>query len=247
MNRQYRTADALRPVKITRRYQHGPAGSCLIELGRTRVICAATVEERVPHFLKGSGTGWIKAEYSLLPSATLTRTPREAMRGSQTGRTQEIQRLIGRSLRAVMDLSAIGERTIAIDCDVLEADGGTRTASITGAFLALVEACDSFYMEGKKFPVTSFAAAVSVGIDGENMPLLDLCYEEDSHAVVDMNVVMTEDGRLIEVQATGEGRTYTRAEFNTLLDMAEQGIDELISKQKDALGAKLVWRVGRVG
>lgn len=237
----------MRPIKITRHFQHGPAGSVLIEIGRTRVICAASIEDRVPFFLRGTGTGWLKAEYALLPSATETRTPREAAKGKQNGRTQEIQRLIGRSLRAVMDLSALGERTVTIDCDVIEADGGTRTAAITGAFIALVEACDSIYKKGDIFPVTGYAAAVSVGINQANEPVLDLCYEEDSEALVDMNIVMREDLELIELQGTGEGRTYSRSELNTLLDLAQKGIRELIAYEKDALGMELVWRVGRVG
>ena len=242
-----RAADVLRPLKITRRFQRGPAGSVLIEMGRTRVICAASVEDRVPFFLRGSGTGWVKAEYALLPSATSTRTQREACQGRQSGRTQEIQRLIGRSLRSVMDLSALGERTISIDCDVIEADGGTRTASITGAFVALVEACASFYERGKVFPVTDFLAAVSVGIAQDGEPLLDLCYEEDSQALVDMNVVMTGSYDFVELQGTGEGRPFARRELDTLLALAEKGVDELISRQKDALGGELVWKVGRIG
>ena len=184
--------------------------------------------------VRGTGEGWLTAEYSLLPSATNTRTPREAARGRQTGRTQEIQRLIGRSLRSVMDMKALGERTIIIDCDVIQADGGTRTASITGAFIALVEACNSFYDEKKPFPVKDFLAAISVGVSPAGEPLLDLCYEEDSAGVVDMNVVMT-----------GEGRPFSREEMNRLLALAEKGIDELISYEKDVLGNVLVWRVGR--
>lgn len=243
----HRACDALRPVRIIRRFQKGPQGSVLIEMGRTRVICAATIEDRVPHFLRGTGTGWLKAEYALLPSATATRTPREVIRGRQSGRSQEIQRLIGRSLRAVLDLKALGERTINVDCDVIEADGGTRTASVTGAFVAVVEACASFYQNGGTFPVTDFAAAISVGIGASGEPMLDLCYEEDSHALVDLNVVMTGGYECIEVQGTGEGRAYTRAELNQMLDLATKGIDELIAKQKDALGGELVWKVGRVG
>ena len=186
-----RQADALRPYEIHRHFQKYPAGSVLIEMGNTKVICAASIEERVPFFLRGTGEGWIAAEYSLLPSATSTRTQREAVRGRQSGRTQEIERLIGRSLRSVVDTKALGERTIQIDCDVIQADGGTRTASITGAFVALVEACASFYEKGKVFPVKDFLAAISVGISHEGEPILDLCYEEDSQAIVDMNVVMT--------------------------------------------------------
>ena len=240
-----RQADQLRRCRINRFFQKHPAGSVLIEMGNTKVICAATIEERVPSFLRGTGEGWLTAEYSLLPSATNTRTPREAARGRQTGRTQEIQRLIGRSLRSVMDMKALGERTIIIDCDVIQADGGTRTASITGAFIALVEACESIYDEKKPFPVKDFLAAISVGISPAGEPLLDLCYEEDSSGVVDMNVVMTGEGQFVEVQGTGERRPFSREEMNRLLELAEKGIDELISYEKDVLGNVLVWRVGR--
>ena len=182
-----------------------------------------------------------------MPSATSTRTPREACQGRQSGRTQEIQRLIGRSLRSVVDLAALGERTIALDCDVIEADGGTRTAAITGAFVALVEACASFYEKGKTFPVKDFLAAVSVGLAKDGEPILDLCYEEDSTALVDMNVVMTGAYDFVEVQGTGEGRPFSRREMAELLALAEKGVDELIARQKDALGGELVWKVGRIG
>ena len=245
--RDLRRADQLRPVRIERGYQRYPAGSALIEMGHTRVVCAATVEERVPFFLKGSGTGWVTAEYSMLPGAGSERTAREAMRGHQTGRTQEIQRLIGRALRAVVDTKALGERTIHIDCDVLQADGGTRTASITGAFVALVEACATFYTRRGIFPVRDYVAAVSVGISTEDIPLLDLCYEEDSSAMVDMNIVMTGFGALVEVQGTGEGRAFSRAEMNALMDLGELGIRELIDAQKIALGETLAWMPGREG
>lgn len=237
----------LRPFSIHRHYQKYPAGSVLIEMGNTKVICAATVEDRVPRFLKGTGEGWITAEYSLLPSATTTRTAREAVKGKQTGRTQEIERLIGRSLRSVVDTKAIGERTIMIDCDVIQADGGTRTAAITGAFIALVEACASFYEKGRAFPVKDFLAAISVGISKENIALLDLCYEEDSNAMVDMNVVMTGFGKFVEVQGTGEGRPFSHEELSRLLVLGEKGCRELISYEKDILGGELVWLVGRVG
>ena len=240
-----RTADEMRRVKITRHYLKHPAGSVLIEVGNTKVICAASIEERVPHFLKGSGEGWITAEYALLPSSTQTRTARESMRGRVTGRTHEIQRLIGRSLRSVMDMKALGERTVMIDCDVIQADGGTRTASITGAFIALVEALETVYKPEHIFPVKDFLAAVSVGVDKNGQPLLDLCYEEDSQAMVDMNVVMTGSGEFIEVQGTGEGRPFSRRELDQLLAVAETGIEQLISYQKDVLGGKLVWKVGR--
>lgn len=248
MTRLYHRAEnAKRGCRMQRGFQRGPAGSVLIETGGTKVVCAATVEERVPHFLRGTGEGWIAAEYALLPSATGTRTAREAVRGRQTGRTHEIERLIGRSLRSVVDTRALGERTILVDCDVLQADGGTRTASITGAFVALVEACASFYEKGGTFPVRDFVSAVSVGVSHEGAPILDLCYEEDSQAIVDMNVVMTGDGRFVEVQGTGEGRPFSRAELTTLLDYGEKGCRELISYQKDVLGGELVWLVGRVG
>ena len=240
-----RAADEMRRVKITRHYLKHPAGSVLIEVGNTKVICEASIEERVPHFLKGSGEGWITAEYALLPSSTQTRTARESMRGRVTGRTHEIQRLIGRSLRSVMDMKALGERTVMIDCDVIQADGGTRTASITGAFIALVEALETVYKPEHIFPVKDFLAAVSVGVDKNGQPLLDLCYEEDSQAMVDMNVVMTGSGEFIEVQGTGEGRPFSRRELDQLLAVAETGIEQLISYQKDVLGGKLVWKVGR--
>ena len=240
-----RTADEMRRVKITKHFQRYPAGSVLIEVGNTKVICAATIEERVPGFLKGSGEGWLTAEYSLLPSSTLTRTSRESMRGRVSGRTQEIQRHIGRSLRSVMDMKALGERTVMIDCDVLQADGGTRTASITGAYIALVQALATIYNPEKNFPVKDFLAAVSVGVSAAGEPIIDLCYEEDSQAIVDMNVVMTGSGAFVEVQGTGEGRPFSRQEMEALLAKAEKGIDALISYQKDILGGELVWKVGR--
>ena len=240
-----RRADEMREVSLTRRAQKFPAGSALIEVGNTKVICAATIEDRVPHFLKGTGTGWLTAEYSMLPGATQERIARE--RSKISGRTAEIQRLIGRALRAVTDLSLIGERTITIDCDVLQADGGTRTASITGAFVALVEACETIYTVGETFPVKDFVAAISAGITPDGEKILDLCYAEDSAAAADCNVVMTGAGELVEVQITAEQKPFTRAQLNELLDLAQVGIDELISAQKFALGRELVWRVGRVG
>ena len=242
-----REAGDLRPYRMERRFQKYPAGSVLMEMGNTKVICAASIEDRVPFFMKGTGEGWITAEYSLLPSATGTRTQREAAKGRQSGRTQEIQRLIGRALRSVVDTKALGERTIMIDCDVIQADGGTRTASITGAFVALVEACSTFYKKGGIFPVKDFVSAISVGISHEGEVLLDLCYEEDSQAIVDMNVVMTGEGRFVEVQGTGEGRPFTHEEMSKLLALGEKGCRELISYQKDALGGELVWLVGREG
>ena len=242
-----REAGDLRPYRMERRFQRYPAGSVLMEMGNTKVICAASIEDRVPFFMKGTGEGWITAEYSLLPSATSTRSQREASKGRQSGRTQEIQRLIGRALRSVVDTKALGERTIMIDCDVIQADGGTRTASITGAFVALVEACSTFYQKGGIFPVKDFVSAISVGLSQEGEPLLDLCYEEDSAAIVDMNVVMTGEGRFVEVQGTGEGRPFTHEELSELLALGEKGCRELISYQKDVLGGELVWLVGREG
>lgn len=239
-----RKENELRSIKIARHYLKYPAGSALIECGNTKVICAATIEERVPPFLKGSGEGWITAEYSLLPGSTQTRNVRESMRGKVSGRTHEIQRLIGRSIRSVVDLKALGERTVMIDCDVLQADGGTRTASITGAFVALVEALDSIYQPDRPFPVKDFVAAVSVGISMDGTPLLDLCYEEDSKAAVDMNVVMTGEGSFVEVQGTGEQRPYKKEELKQMLGLAEAGVGALIGYQKDVLG-QLVWKVGR--
>ena len=200
MNRfDNRKFDQMRFVKITRNYLKYAEGSVLIEVGNTKVICAATIEERVPPFLKGSGQGWITAEYSLLPRSTQTRNARESARGKVSGRTHEIQRLIGRALRSVIDLKALGERTILIDCDVIQADGGTRTASITGAFVALVEAIAGVYNKDKPFPIKDFIAAISVGILSDNNAVLDLCYEEDSKATVDINVVMTGSGEFIEI------------------------------------------------
>ena len=242
-----RASDEKRKVKITRHFQKYPAGSVLIEMGATKVICAANIENRVPFFLRGTGEGWLSAEYALLPSATSERIQREAVRGKQAGRTQEIQRLIGRALRSVVDLKSFGERTILIDCDVIQADGGTRTAAITGSFIALVEACETIYKPGGIFPVRDFLAAISVGIAADGEPILDLCYDEDSRAIVDMNVVMTGSGEFVEIQGTGEGRPFSRTEMNALLEKAEKGIDELISYEKDVLGGQLVWRVGRIG
>ena len=241
-----RRLDQIRNTTIIRRYQKYPAGSALIEIGNTKVICAATIEDRVPHFLKGTGTGWVTAEYSLLPSSTPERVQRET-HGRVNSRSQEIQRLIGRSLRSVVDLNAIGEKTITIDCDVIQADGGTRTASITGAFVALVEACETFYDKGNIFPVKDFVAAISVGISESGEKMLDLCYEEDSTAIADCNVVMSGSGEFIEIQTTGERRPFSKTELDEMLTLAEGGIDELISLQKDALGSQLVWRVGRIG
>ncbi|MFM6986045.1 MAG: ribonuclease PH [Hydrogenophaga sp.] len=232
-----RSGDALRPVRITRGYTMHAEGSVLIEFGHTKVLCTASVEEKVPPHKKGSGEGWVTAEYGMLPRATHTRSSREAAKGKQSGRTQEIQRLIGRSLRAVFDLKALGERTISLDCDVLQADGGTRTASITGAFVAAQDAVNKLIAEGKlaASPIRDHVAAISVGIlDGQ--PLLDLEYVEDSACDTDMNVVMTGAGHYVEVQGTAEGVAFTRHEMDALLALAEKGIGELIVAQKKALG-----------
>ena len=233
----------MREIKITRGYTKYAEGSVLVEFGETKVLCTATVEERVPKFLKGTGTGWVTAEYSLLPRATETRTGREAARGKQTGRTVEIQRLIGRALRAAVDAEALGERQILLDCDVLQADGGTRTAAITGAFVALVEAVDKIYGGYGPFPVTDFCAAISVGTDAHG-PLTDLCYAEDSAAVTDMNVVRLGRGGFVEIQGTGEHGTFSRKDLNELLDLANRSIDALIEVQRASLGALAV-KVGR--
>ncbi|MDQ0204437.1 ribonuclease PH [Pectinatus haikarae] len=240
-----RSENELRYVKITRHYLKNPAGSVLIETGDTKVICSATIAQQVPKFLKGTGTGWLSAEYSLLPGSTQTRAAREAARGRMSGRTQEIQRLIGRCLRSIMDLKALGEKNIIIDCDVIQADGGTRTAAITGSFIALVDAMESIYDTHSIFPVKDFLAATSVGIINENDAVLDLCYEEDSRAVVDMNVVMTGRGDFVEIQGTGEEHPFSRRQLDALLQKAEIGINELISYQKNILGNHLGWRIGR--
>lgn len=241
-----RAADELRRVKITKYFQRYPAGSVLIEMGNTKVICAASIEDRVPVFQRGTGVGWLRAEYALLPSATAERTAREAARGRQSGRTQEIQRLIGRSLRSVLDLKALGERSVILDCDVIQADGGTRTAAVTGSFVALVLALSDLIPPDKTFPVKDFLAAVSVGVSETGEPILDLCYEEDSRAIADMNVVMTGSGEFVEIQGTGEGRPFRRDELAALLSLAESGGDQLISYEKDILGQALDWRIGAV-
>jgi ribonuclease PH len=236
-----RKANDLRPVKIQRGFQKYAEGSALIELGSTRVICAATVEERVPPFMRGSGSGWVTAEYGMLPRSSQQRIARESVRGRVGGRTQEIQRLIGRSLRAVTDLPALGETTVVLDCDVIEADGGTRTAAITGAFVALYDALREIKpkKEWKKIPLKDFLAAVSVGIVGGDI-LLDLAYEEDHRAEVDMNVVMTGRGQLVEVQGTAEGRPFSRAEMDKLLALASKGIKDLVTLQRQCLGVKKI-------
>ena len=231
-----RAADQLRPVRITRGYTMHAEGSVLIEFGNTRVLCTASVEEKVPPHKRGSGSGWVTAEYGMLPRATHSRNDREAARGKQSGRTQEIQRLIGRSLRAVFDLAKLGERTIALDCDVLQADGGTRTAAITGAFVAAQDAVNKLLAEGKlaESPITGQVAAVSVGLL-RGTPLLDLEYAEDSACDTDMNVVMTGAGHFIEVQGTAEGAAFSRREMDALLALAEKGIAELVQLQQTAL------------
>ena len=225
-----------RPVKITRHFTCHAPGSVLIEVGNTKVICTAMVDEKVPSFMRGEGRGWISAEYEMLPSATGTRKSRDRNKGKVDGRTTEIQRLIGRSLRSIVNLEALGERTIWIDCDVIQADGGTRTASITGAYIALQDAVADLMQKGsiKTNPITGYVAAISVGI-WEDTPILDLCYHEDSNAIVDMNVVMTDQGELIEIQGTGEARPFTKNEFNALLNLGEQGVMQLIEMQKAAL------------
>ena len=241
MRHDGRQHDELRPITFDLDFISHPEGSVLITAGNTKVICNASVEDRVPPFLRGGGKGWITAEYSMLPRATNQRTIRESSKGKISGRTMEIQRLIGRALRAVVDLEKLGERTIWIDCDVIQADGGPRTASITGAFLAMAIAIGKLIKAGtiKTNPITDFLAAISVGIDKEQGILLDLNYEEDSSAEVDMNVIMTGSGRFVELQGTGEEATFSREDLNGLLGLAEKGIQELIDKQKEVLGDSL--------
>jgi ribonuclease PH len=233
-----RQQDELRNIKIETDYIKHPEGSVLICVGDTKVICSASIEDRVPPFMRGEGKGWITAEYSMLPRATEQRTIRESSKGKVTGRTMEIQRLIGRALRSVVALEELGEKTIWIDCDVIQADGGTRTASITGAFVAMVLAMGKLLEKGsiKKLPIKDYLAATSVGIVDELGVVLDLNYAEDSTANVDMNVVMTGSGQFVELQGTGEEATFSREELNALLEVAEKGIQDLIQKQKEALG-----------
>jgi ribonuclease PH len=236
MRTDNRRADQMRPVRITTNYLMTAEGSALIEVGHTRVLCAASIEESVPQFLRGSGRGWVTAEYSMLPRATATRTPREVAKGRQSGRTLEIQRLIGRSLRSVVDTAALGDRSVIVDCDVLQADGGTRTASITGAYVALTLALKKLVEYGtlKSIPISQPVAATSVGIlRGE--PILDLCYEEDSSAEVDMNLVMTGSGRFVELQATAEKTPFDDAELEQMIALARQGIKDLFEIQKAAI------------
>ena len=238
MRPSQRQPDQLRQVRLTRNFTRHAEGSVLIEMGDTHVLCTASVEEKVPPFLRGRGEGWVTAEYGMLPRSTHTRSAREAAKGKQSGRTQEIQRLIGRSLRAVVDLKALGERQITLDCDVLQADGGTRCASITGAWVALYEACEKLVMAGKLSanPVRDHIAAVSVGIY-KGSPVLDLDYPEDSDCDTDMNVVMTGAGGIVEIQGTAEGEPFSRQQMNVLADLAEMGIRQLIAAQKSALAS----------
>ncbi|MDP2881252.1 MAG: ribonuclease PH [Azonexus sp.] len=238
MRPSQRQPDQLRTVRITRNFTRHAEGSVLIEMGDTRVLCTASVEENLPPFLRGKGQGWVTAEYGMLPRSTHTRSAREAAKGKQTGRTQEIQRLIGRSLRAVTDLKALGERQITLDCDVLQADGGTRCASITGAWIALYEACEKLVQAGKlpANPIRDHVAAISVGIY-QGSPVLDLDYPEDSNCDTDMNVIMTGKGGIVEVQGTAEGEPFTREQMNMLMDLAQMGIGKLVAAQESALAA----------
>ena len=231
-----RQHDHMRPVRITTNYLVTPEGSALIEVGNTRVLCTASIEESVPPFLRGKGKGWVTAEYAMLPRATSTRTPREVTKGRPSGRTHEIQRLIGRSLRSVIDLAALGERSVVLDCDVLQADGGTRTAAITGAFVALSLALQQLvkYKALKSMPIREHIAATSVGLV-DSTPMLDLCYEEDSRADVDMNVVMTGSGRFVELQATAEKTPFDDAQLASLIVLGRQGVLDLIAIQKQVL------------
>jgi len=236
MRKDGRKEDQLRPVTITPNYLNHLPSSVLIEIGNTKVICAATIEDKVPLFLKGTNQGWINAEYAMLPCSTPQRSERESSRGKIGGRTHEIQRLIGRSLRAVVNLNTLGERTVRIDCDVIQADGGTRTASITGAFISMAELFKELEMANKikTFPLIDFVAATSVGIV-QGIPLLDLCYEEDSTAQVDINLVMTGKGKIVEIQGTAEGSPFSFEDLTTLTNLAKKGIEELIHLQKQIL------------
>lgn len=237
-----RKKEQIRPTKITRNYTKYAEGSVLIEVGETKVICTASIEDKVPPFLKGSGEGWITAEYNMLPRSTQTRKPRDIARLKIDGRTMEIQRLIGRALRSVVDMKALGEKTIWIDCDVIQADGGTRTTSITGSFVALVDAVNKLHRDRpfKVYPIRNFVSAVSVGVVGEDK-IIDLCYEEDSQAKVDMNVVMTDEGEFIEIQGTGEEAPFSRKELDELLALAEKGAKQMIQVQKDTLKTDSLW------
>ena len=242
MRSDNRKNNSVRHTKITRNYIKHAEGSVLIEVGDTKVICTASIEEKVPPFLKGTGEGWITAEYNMLPRSTATRKVRDIARLKQDGRTMEIQRLIGRALRSVVDLKALGEKTIWIDCDVIQADGGTRTTSITGAFVALVDAVNKIHRNKpfKVYPIREFICATSVGIvNGEKM--IDLCYEEDSTAQVDMNIVGTGNGEFVEIQGTGEEAPFSRKDLNELLDLGEKGIKQIIQIQKEALKTDALW------
>ena len=237
-----RKNDQVRHTKVTRNYIKHAEGSVLIEVGDTKVICTASIEDKVPPFLKGTGEGWITAEYNMLPRSTATRKVRDIARLKLDGRTMQIQRLIGRALRSVVDIKALGEKTIWIDCDVIQADGGTRTTSITGAFIALVDAVNKIHKQKsfKVYPIRKFVCATSVGIVGEEK-LLDLCYEEDSNAKVDMNIIGTDDGQFVEIQGTGEEAPFTRSELNEILDLGEKGIKQMIQLQKDCLKMDALW------
>ena len=230
-----RSADQLRPVRITKGIQAFAEGSAMISQGRTKVLCTVSVEDRVPFFLRGKGQGWITAEYAMLPRATPERSPREQSKGRPSGRSMEIQRLIGRSLRSVVDMQRLGERTLTIDCDVLQADGGTRMASITGAYVALMDAMGTLGLTGRANPIISAVAGLSAGVRSGNV-LLDMCYEEDSAASVDFNVVMTDSGQIIEVQGTGEERPFSRDEMDSILDAVSGGLERLFEAQKEAVG-----------
>ena len=237
-----RKNDQVRQTKVTRNFTKYAEGSVYIEVGDTKVLCNVSIEDKVPQFLKGSGEGWITAEYNMLPRATDTRKIRDVTRLKVDGRTMEIQRLIGRALRSVVDLKALGEKTLWVDCDVIQADGGTRTTSITGAFIAMVDAVNKLHKERpfKIYPIRNFVAAISVGIVDDNK-IIDLCYEEDSNAKVDMNIVGTEDGEFVEVQGTSEKSPMTREELNKLLDLGEKGLKQMIAIQKNALKMDALW------
>lgn len=237
-----RKNDQIRHVKVTRHYTKYAEGSVYIEVGDTKVLCNVSVEEKVPPFLKGSGEGWITAEYNMLPRATGNRKVRDISRLKIDGRTMEIQRLIGRALRSVVDLKALGERTLWIDCDVIQADGGTRTTSISGAFIAMVDAINKLHKNKpfKVYPIRNFVAATSVGIVNDKK-IIDLCYEEDSNAKVDMNIIMTDEGGFVEVQGTGEDSPFSRADLNELLELGEKGVKQMIQVQKDALKMDALW------
>jgi len=237
-----RKNDQMRSVKITRNYTKYAEGSVLIEVGDTKVICTASIEDKVPPFIKGTGEGWITSEYSMLPRSTQTRKPRDVSKGKPDGRTVEIQRLIGRALRSIVDLKALGEKTIWIDCDVIQADGGTRTSSITGAFVALVDAVNKMHKHNpfKVYPIRNFVSAVSVGIVND-VKVLDLCYTEDSNAKVDMNIVMTDSGEFIEIQGTGEESPFSKKDLEELMALGEKGIKQMIQLQKDSLKTDCLW------